>query len=171
MVEPITYPAQRVAVLIDVQNFYHSAKNIYKRRVNFKEILKHAVQDRQLIRAYAYVVSTESGEEKDFFEVLKGMGIEIRVKDLQIYYGGLKKADWDVGVVIDAVRLCSYADVIILMSGDGDFIPLVEYLKNKGVQTEVLAFGRSASAKLKESADYFIDLDEAPDRFLLKKKL
>lgn len=168
MSERITYSAQRLAVFIDVQNFYHSAKNIYKRRVNFKEILKHAVADRELIRAYAYVVSTESGEEEGFFEVLKKMGIEIRVKDLQIYYGGLKKADWDVGLAIDAVRLTTYVDAIVLMSGDGDFIPLIQYLKNKGVQTEVMAFGKSASNKLKDETDYFIDLDEDPERFLLK---
>ena len=96
------------------------------------------------------------------------MGIEIRVKDLQIYYGGLKKADWDVGLAIDAVRLSTYVDTIVVMSGDGDFIPLVQYLKSKGVQTEVMAFGKSASGKLKEEADYFIDLDDSPDKFLLK---
>jgi len=167
----IKHPAQRVAVLIDVQNFYHSAKNLYKRRVNFREILKTAVGERQLIRAYAYVVSTESGEEKPFFEVLKKMGIAIREKELQIYYGGLKKADWDVGLAIDAVRLASYVDVIILMSGDGDFIPLVEYLKNQGTQVEVMAFGKSASTKLRESADYFVDLSENPEKYLLKKKI
>lgn len=164
----IKHPAQRVAVLIDVQNFYHSAKNLYKKRVNFKEILKTAVGDRQLIRAFAYVVSTETGEEKTFFEVLQKMGIEIRVKDLQIYYGGLKKADWDVGLAIDAVRLASSVDVIVLMSGDGDFIPLVEFLKNKGTQVEVMAFGKSASSKLQEVADYFIDLSQAPEKYLLK---
>jgi len=170
MSERITYPSQKVAVLIDVQNFYHSAKNLYKKRVNFKEILKFAVKERQLLRAYAYVVSTESGEEEGFFEVLKKMGIEIRVKDLQIFYGGLKKADWDVGLAIDAIRLSNYVDVIILMSGDGDFVPLIEYLKNRGLQTEVLAFGKSTSSKLKESADYFVDLDENPTKFLLKNR-
>lgn len=166
----ITHPDQRVAVLIDVQNFYHSAKNLYKKRVNFKEILKTAVGDRKLIRAFAYVVSTESGEEQVFFEVLQKMGIEIRVKELQIYYGGLKKADWDVGLAIDAVRLSSSVDVIIIMSGDGDFIPLVEYLMNKGTQVEVIAFGKSANSKLREAADSFTDLSENPNKYLLKSK-
>jgi uncharacterized protein (TIGR00288 family) len=167
----IQHKAQKVAVLIDVQNLYHSARNLYKKRVNFREILKTAVGERQLIRAFAYAVSTEGGEEKDFFEVLKKMGIEIRVKDLQIYYGGLKKADWDVGLAIDAIRLSSYADVIVLMSGDGDFVPLVEYLKNKGAQMEVMAFGKSASTKLREAADYFIDLSENADRYLLRTRM
>ena len=166
----IRHPAQRVAVLIDVQNFYHSAKNLYQKRVNFKEILKTAVGNRQLIRAFAYVVSTEGGEESVFFEVLQKMGIEIRVKELQIYYGGLKKADWDVGLAIDAVRLSNSVDVIIIMSGDGDFIPLVGYLQNEGTQVEVMAFGKSASSKLRESADAFVDLCESPEKYLLRYK-
>lgn len=165
----IKHKAQRVAVLIDVQNFYHSAKNLYQRRVNFREILKDAVEGRQLVRAFAYVVSTEGGEEQIFFEVLQQMGIEIRVKELQIYYGGLKKADWDVGIAIDAIRLANSVDVIILMSGDGDFVPLVEYLKNRGTQVEIMAFGKSASTRLREAADDFFDLSENAEKYLLKK--
>lgn len=167
----IRHPAQRVAVLIDVQNLYHSARNLYQKRVNFKEILKTAVSGRQLVRAFAYVVSTEGGEEQIFFDVLQKMGIEIRVKDLQIYYGGMKKADWDVGIAIDGVRLSKSVDVIIIMSGDGDFVPLVHYLENEGTQVEVMAFGKSASTKLREAADDFIDLSENADKYLLKRKI
>jgi uncharacterized protein (TIGR00288 family) len=159
---------QRVAVLIDVQNMYHSAKNIYKARTNFKEILKAAVAGRQLIRAIAYVIKTESGEESPFFEALSNMGIELKVKDLQIFPGGMKKADWDVGMTIDAVRLADLViDAIVLITGDGDFVPLVEYLKLKGLQVEVAAFGKSTSVKLKEAADDFIDLGESTKRFLI----
>jgi len=159
---------QRVAVLIDVQNMYHSAKNIYKARTNFKEILKAAVSGRQLIRAIAYVIRTESGEEKPFFEALSKMGIELKVKDLQIFPGGMKKADWDVGIAIDAVRLAELViDAIVLVTGDGDNIPLVEYLKGKGRQVEVVAFGKSTSSKLREVADDFVDLGEDTKRFLM----
>ncbi|OGZ61470.1 MAG: hypothetical protein A2932_01695 [Candidatus Spechtbacteria bacterium RIFCSPLOWO2_01_FULL_46_10] len=167
----IKHKAQRVAVLIDVQNFYHSAKNLYGRRVNFREILKDAVAGRQLVRAFAYVVSTEGGEEQSFFDVLHNMGIEIRSKELMIYYGGLKKADWDVGIAIDAVRLAKSVDVIVLMSGDGDFVPLIEYLKNQGTQVEAIAFGKSASTRLREAADDFTDLSENSEKYLLKKKI
>lgn len=164
----IKHKAQRVAVYIDVQNMYHSAKNIYNRRVNFREILKVAVSGRQLIRAFAYVVRTESGEEKPFFEALERLGIETREKDLQVYYGGMKKADWDVGMAVDAIRAINSVEVIVLVSGDGDFIPLVEYLQNQGKQTEVIAFGKSASGKLREAADDFVDLSEDYNRYLLK---
>ncbi len=165
----IKHSGQRVGVLIDVQNLYHSAKNLYSAKVNFGEVLKLAVSQRSLIRAFAYVVRTKTGEEKPFFEALTNLGIETRIRDLQEFYGGAKKADWDVGIVIDAIRISASLDVIVLASGDGDFISLVEYLKNQGKRVEVIAFGRSASSHLKEIADEFIDLEKNTKRFLLKK--
>lgn len=163
------HAGQRVGVLIDVQNLYHSAKNLYNARVNFREILKTAVAGRSLIRVFAYVVSTKTGEEKPFFDALIGLGIETRVKELQEFYGGAKKADWDVGIVIDAIRIAPSVDTLVLVSGDGDFLSLSEYLKNQGKRLEVMAFGKSASGKLKESADEFIDLCDEPKKYLLKK--
>jgi len=165
----IKHIGQRVGVLIDVQNLYHSAKNLYGARVNFREILKLAVSQRNLIRVFAYVVRTKTGEEKPFFEALTKLGIETRVRDLQEFYGGLKKADWDVGITIDAVKISPNIDVVALASGDGDFVQLVEYLKNQGKRVEIIAFGRSASLRLKEIADEFIDLEEKPEKYLLKK--
>ena len=165
----IKHIGQKVAVLIDVQNLYHSAKNLYGARVNFGAILKLAVAQRNLIRAFAYVVRTKTGEERPFFEALTKLGIETRVRDLQEFYGGLKKADWDVGITIDAIRIAPSVDTIVLASGDGDFLQLVEYLKNQGKRVEIIAFGRSASAKLKEMADEFNDLKEGSEKYLLKK--
>jgi uncharacterized protein (TIGR00288 family) len=159
--------AQRVAVFIDTANLYHSAKNLYGARVNFKEVLKKAIDKRSFVRALAYVIRTKSGEEKGFVEALKKMGIEIREKELQEYSGGFKKGDWDVGITVDAIRISPSVDVIVLVSGDGDFLQLVEYLKNQGKRVEVMAFGRTASTKLKETADEFIDLEENPEKFLL----
>lgn len=165
----IKHIGQRVAVLIDVQNLYHSAKNLYQAKVNFREILKSAVSERNLIRAFAYVVRTKTGEEKPFFGALTKLGIETRVRDLQEFYGGLKKADWDVGIVIDAIRIASGIDTLVLASGDGDFIALVEYLKNQGKRIEVIAFGKTTSSRLKETADEFVNLGKDPEKYLLKK--
>ncbi|MCK4454351.1 NYN domain-containing protein [Candidatus Parcubacteria bacterium] len=156
---------------MDVQNLYHSAKNLYQSKANFKEILKLAVSERKLIRTFAYVIRTKTGEEQPFFEALTKLGIETRVKDLQEFYGGMKKADWDVGIVIDAIKTAPGVDVISLVSGDGDFIPLVEYLKNQGKRVEVIAFGRSTSGKLKEIADEFVDLEQEPGKYLLRSKI
>lgn len=168
-VSVIKHKAQRVAVLIDVQNMYHSARNLHNARVNFKEVLKTAVAGRELVRATAYVIRTESGEEKPFLEALTNIGIETKIKDLQIFPGGMKKADWDVGMAMDAVRFSEMlVNAIVIVSGDGDFVPLVEYLKVRGIQTEVIAFARSASQKLQEVADDFIDLGADPKKYLMK---
>lgn len=169
MSQIIKHKDQRVAVFIDAQNLYHSARSIFNARVNFKEILKTAVSGRCLIRAFGYVISTKSGEEKAFFEALVNLGIETRAKELQEFFGGAKKADWDVGLTIDAVRTAEIVDTVVICSGDGDFIPLVEYLKNNGRRTEVLAFGRSTSQKLKEAVDDFIDLGAEPAKYLLRQ--
>jgi uncharacterized LabA/DUF88 family protein len=163
----IKHKDQRVAVFIDTQNLYHSAKNLYRARVNFGSVLKEAVAGRHLIRAMAYVVTTESGEEKAFFEALTKMGIETKTKELQIFYGGAKKADWDVGMAVDAISLASKLDAIVLATGDGDFVPLAEFLKAQGVQVEVISFGKSSSARLKDIADDFVDMSENPRKFLL----
>lgn len=165
----IKHQGQRVAILIDVQNLYHSAKNLYQSRVNFREVLKLAVSQRNLIRAFGYVVRTKTGEEKLFFDALSKLGIETRVRDLQEFYGGLKKADWDVGITVDAIRISPSVDVVVLASGDGDFLQLIEYLKNQGKRVEIIAFGRSASGKIKEIADEFLDLEKTPGKFLLEK--
>ncbi len=159
---------QRVEVLIDVQNLYHSAKNLYGARVNFKEVLRQAIAKRKLIRAFAYVVSTKTGEEKAFFEALTKLGFETRVRPLKEFYGGQKKADWDVGIVIDAIRTAPNVDVVVLVSGDGDFVPLTEYLKNRGKRVEVMAFGKTTSSELRQEADEFINLDKNK-KFLLRK--
>lgn len=164
----IKHKAQRVGIFIDTQNIYHSAKNLHHAKANFSAIVKDALAGRVLIRAMAYVVTTESGEENAFFGALEKAGIEIRSKPLQVFLGGAKKADWDVGLAIDAVIMAPKVDSIILLSGDGDYVPLVEYLQNThGCQVEVVAFGKSASARLIETADDFLDLDANPRKYLL----
>jgi uncharacterized LabA/DUF88 family protein len=166
----IRHPDQRVAILIDTQNLYHSAKNLYKAKVNFGAVVKAALGSRKLIRAVSYVVNTESGEESAFFEALEKIGIEIKTKDLQIFYGGAKKADWDVGLAVDAIKLAHKVDAIVLATGDGDFIPLVEYVKSQGCQVEAITFGRSASSRLRDTVDDFIDMDKNPNDFLIGYK-
>jgi len=166
----IKHPEQRVAIFIDTQNLYHSAKNIYHAKVNFGNVVKAALQGRKLVRALSYVVNTESGEESPFFEALEKLGIEIKTKDLQIFYGGAKKADWDVGLAVDAIKIAPKVDAIIIATGDGDFIPLIEYIKSQGCQAEVISFGRSSSQKLQESVDDFIDMDNHPKDFLIGYK-
>jgi len=180
-------PSQRVGIFIDVANLYHSAKNIYHGRVNYAELMKSLVSGRQLIRAMAYVVKSEGVDnshpletvlsqrrkglstESAFFDALEKAGLELRVKDLQVYGDGLKKGDWDVGLAVDAIRVCDFLDVVILVTGDGDYLPLVDYLKfGRGRLVEVAGFHRSTSSKLQEAADRFINLESIP-RIILRR--
>ncbi len=166
----IKHPAQRVGVFIDTQNLYHSAKHLYKARVNFSKVLDEAVGGRILVRAVAYVIKTDSGEESNFFEALTKIGIETKVKDLQIFADGAKKADWDVGIAIDAVKMSPKLDTVIIASGDGDFIPLIEYLDMHGIQVEVISFGKSSSGKLKEAAHAFTDMCDDPRKYTITSR-
>lgn len=163
----IKRPFQRVAVFIDTQNMYHSAKHVYSARVNFGALVEAAVADRQLIRAIAYVAKSKTGEESAFFEALVQSGIELKIKDVQEFSSGAKKADWDVGMAVDAMAISSHVDVVILVTGDGDFIPLVHYIQSHGALCEVVAFAESTNAQLREVASSFLDLSEDPEPFLI----
>ncbi|MFH1682669.1 MAG: NYN domain-containing protein [Candidatus Woesearchaeota archaeon] len=168
MKSQLLYKNQRIGVFVDVQNLYYSARALYQQKVNFEAVLKEAIGNRTLIRAIAYVVKTEEFKEKTFFEALERIGYEIKAKDLQIFYGGAKKADWDIGLAMDAIELASKLDVVVLVSGDGDYIPLVQHLRRAfGCKVEGMAFGRSCSSKLKEEVDVFTDLDN--DKKYLRK--
>ncbi len=164
----IKHKEQRVGVFIDTQNLYHSARNLYQARVNFGAVVREAVAGRKLVRAVAYVITTEAGDEKNFFEALGKLGIETKTKDLQIFPGGAKKADWDVGLAVDAIKMSPRLDSVVIVSGDGDFVPLVEYLQSIGIQVEVVSFGKSTSGKLREAVDAFVDLSEDPKKFLIR---
>lgn len=159
---------QRVGVFVDVQNMYYSARNFYGARANFGKILDRAVENRSLIRAIAYVVRAEAPEEAKFFEALEGQGFELKMKDLQVFSGGTKKGDWDVGLAVDAISTAPKLDVVVLATGDGDFAPLVQYLQFLGIKVELLAFGDTVSAKLVEQVDQFYDLAKEKGSFLIR---
>jgi len=161
--------AQRVSVFVDVQNMYYSARALYNARVNFKNILQDATAGRSLIRASAYVIRTEEIKREPFFEALSRIGYEIKAKDLQVFAGGAKKGDWDVGIAMDAIEQAPKIDTIILVSGDGDFVPLLEHLRRAmGCRVEVMAFEKSTNKQLKETADSFIDLGKNTRKYLIK---
>jgi uncharacterized LabA/DUF88 family protein len=164
----IKHKDQRVGVFIDVQNMYYSARQLYNCKVNFGNILEDAVAGRQLIRAIAYVVRA-TGEEKPFFEALYQRGLETKEREITVFESGAKKADWDVGMVVDMIRIGEILDVIVLVSGDGDFVELVDYLKGHGRQVEAFAFRETSASKLVAAVDDFTDLSKNTDRYLIKQ--
>lgn len=165
-------PSQRIAVLVDVQNMYYSAKNLYQARINFKNLLKLLTFDRQLVRAIAYVIKAEPDDgESSFFDAINSAGFEVKEKDLQVFYGGDKKGDWDLGIAMDAIRLGTKVDSLILVTGDGDFKPVVNYLQQaQGCLVEVAAFRRTANHELIEMADDFIDIEDNKKKLLFQTK-
>jgi uncharacterized LabA/DUF88 family protein len=162
-----THGDQRVGIFIDTQNLYHSARANYQANVNYKALVEEAVSGRKLVRAFAYVIKADSNDESKFFDALGDLGIETRVKDLQVFYSGEKKADWDVGIAIDIVRMCEKLDAIVLVSGDGDFTEVLKYVTSRGLRAEVMAFKKTCSQKLVDEADDFIDLGANPGKFLI----
>lgn len=158
---------QRVGVFVDVQNLYYTARNVYNARVNFTAILKDAVGERPLVRAIAYGIKADMPEEQTFFDALKKAGFEVKLKELQSFYGGAKKGDWDVGIVMDIIKLLPKLDTVVLCSGDGDYIPLLEYLQILGVKVELVSFGKSTSSKMRELVDHYLDLDSDPRKYLM----
>lgn len=161
------HPAQRVGVLVDAQNLYHTAQSLHSRNIDYAALLERAVDGRQLVRAIAYVIRADNPDEETFFEALEGIGFEAKIKPIRTYADGSKKADWDVGMSLDAVTLASHVDVIVLCTGDGDFVRLCSHLRHQGVRVEVLAFEESTADALVEAADAVGDLSSDAERFLL----
>ncbi len=158
---------RRVGVFIDVQNMYYSARNLFDHKVNFANIVKETVGDAQLVRAIAYTISTKGGEETAFFDALRGAGIEVKSKELLEYAGGGKKGDWDVGVAVDIIRMLDMLDVVVLVSGDGDFVPLADYVRSRGRIFHVASFRESTSGSLVEATDQYTNLSADKKKFLI----
>jgi len=161
------HPNQRVAVLADSQNLYHTAQSLYSRNIDYSALLDEAVSDRELTRAIAYVIQADSPEEEKFFEALIDIGFETKIKEIKTFGDGTKKADWDVGMSLDAVTLANHVDTVVLCTGDGDFSRLCSHLRHEGVKVEVMAFGSSTAEELIEATDEFTDLSDEENRFLL----
>jgi uncharacterized LabA/DUF88 family protein len=157
-----------VGVFIDVQNMYYSARNIYGSKVNYGNIVQAATGNQKLIRAIAYTISTKTGDELPFFEALHKSGIEVNTKELLEYESGQKKGDWDVGITVDIIRMLDTFDVVVIVSGDGDYVPLGEYIKNRGRIFHVVSFRESTSSKLVEAADIYTNLSDNLGEFLIK---
>jgi uncharacterized LabA/DUF88 family protein len=119
------------------------------------------------VRAIAYTISTKTGDESAFFDALRGAGIEVKSKELLEYDSGLKKGDWDVGITVDAIRMLDMLDVVVLVSGDGDFLPLVDYVKSHGRILHVASFRESTSTALVEAVDIYTNLSDDKNKFLI----
>ena len=161
------HPDQRVTVLADAQNLYHTGQSVYSRNIDYSSLLQKASQDRQLTRAIAYVIRADSPDEDRFFDALTEIGFETKIKDIKTFGDGSKKADWDLGMCLDAISLAPRVDTVVLCTGDGDFAQLATHLRHEGVRVEAMGFKESSADELIEAADAFVDMSERPETFLL----
>jgi len=151
--------AQRVAVLIDVQNMFHSAYDCFHGRLNYRKLAETVAARRQVTRSIAFAVQ-DGNDQASFFSMLREAGFDVRAKAPRIRPDGSRKGGWDLGIAIEALSLAPKVDAIALVSGDGDFVELADALRARGVRVEVYAFERSVGRALREAADLFVPIGE-----------
>ncbi|HEX8465834.1 MAG TPA: NYN domain-containing protein [Abditibacterium sp.] len=149
---------QRVGIFIDVQNMFYAAKHLYGSKLNFTRLLDYVSRGRPLTRAISYVIKTPEIDQSNFITMLRSNGYEIRVKELKQRPDGSAKGDWDMGLALDALAMSDRLDVIAIVSGDGDFVDLVNLLKARGVRVEVYSFPYSTAEDLRHAATEFYQM-------------
>ena len=157
---PMSAEQPRVGVFVDVQNMFYAAKDRYGRRVDYIKLLDLIVGPRYLMGAYAYVVQIPEIPQASFLSLLEHNGYTIKSKDLRLRGDGSAKGDWDVGIAVDVVSMLGSLDVVILASGDGDFCPLAELIKQQNKRVEVVAFEHNTSMDLQQIADQFFPIGD-----------
>ncbi len=163
---PGEWPEQRVALFVDTQNLYYSARENYDRQVNYETLLNLAVRGRRLILARAFVVEREGDSTAfGFVTKLTSLGYRVSRRLVRMHRVGeagqlVLEGDWDMGIAADIVRALDHFDVLVLASGDGDFTPIVQLVQEKGKRVEVLAFRESAAQSLLDAADRFLPLPD-----------
>jgi uncharacterized LabA/DUF88 family protein len=171
---------EKVAVFVDGANLYHSIKSYYKGVLDYGVLLAAAVGGRKLLRATFYIVEKQEADDsgassaRSFVYNLNRFGYKVRSKPLVVHEtlsaDGERvvshKGDWDMGIVVDMMRLADHADAYVLVSGDGDYVEAVEYLQSeKGLRVEVISAGQCTSQALLDVCDTHTDLADIPDLF------
>ena len=161
-----TFP-QRLGIFVDVQNMFYSAKLLHQSKVDYGRLLREITGTRHLIRAIAYIVQKPDVNQAGFHEALSRFGYELKIKELKIRpdpdgrAGTTAKGSWEIGLTIDAITMAQKLDCVTLVTGDGDYVPLVECLKMNGCRVEVVSFERSTAGELVKAADQYIPIQEA----------
>lgn len=153
--------AQRVAVFVDVQNMFYSVKSMYNGKLNYDKLLSNAVGNRNLVRAIAYVVQRPDIDQNNFYDALDRFGYEIRIREAKNRVDSTSgktipnKGSYEVMIAIDVITIAPKVDVIVLVTGDGNYVPLVEALRGYGVRVEVIGCKGSTSGDLADLADKY----------------
>ncbi len=175
-----SHATEKVAVFVDGANLYHSIKSYYKGVLDYGVLLAAATGGRKLLRATFYIVEKQEADDggasgaRSFVYNLNKFGYKVRSKPLVVHEtlsaDGERvvshKGDWDIGIVVDMMRLADHADTYVLVSGDGDYVEAVEYLQSeKGLRIEVISAAPCTSQSLLDICDIHTDLGDIPDLF------
>jgi uncharacterized LabA/DUF88 family protein len=154
-----------VGVFVDVSNLFYSARSMGV-EVNYIRLLEYAARNRHLIRASAYTgIDPENGSQRRFVDFLSANGYRVVCKDIQKHESGRIKADLDVEMTLDVYMMAENFDVVVLVTGDGDFKRLVEVVQQRGVRVEIIGFGASTSSELIAIADQFTEISTVAEIF------
>ncbi|MDI6839611.1 MAG: NYN domain-containing protein [bacterium] len=165
-IQKVEWKDLKVGVFVDVQNMFYAAKSQFEARLDYVKLLHHIVKGRRLVKAIAYIIENPEINQSGFISLLSHHSFEIRRKPLIQRADGSQKGDWDIGIALDVLNLVEWLDVVSLVSGDGDFVSLVEDVKARGPRVEVYGFPQNTAIDLKEIADEFFPIG---DELILKQ--
>jgi uncharacterized LabA/DUF88 family protein len=150
----------KVAIFVDVQNIYYTSRQIFRRNFNYNSFWAKATKDREVVKAFAYAIDRGDQKQHEFQNILRAIGFDVKLKPFIQRADGSAKGDWDVGITIDAMDYSQDADVVVLVSGDGDFDLLVNKLRiDKGKRVEVYGVAKLTAASLMNAASEFIPVE------------
>jgi uncharacterized LabA/DUF88 family protein len=152
---------EKLVVLVDVQNIYYTTKQSYGCNFDYNKFWAKITSDRRMIKAVAYAIDRDDEKQRQFQNILRGIGFEVKLKPFIQRVDGSAKGDWDVGIALDAMEYAKGADVVVLASGDGDFDLLVDKLcKDYQVKVEVYGVSKFTSTSLISSASKYFPINE-----------
>lgn len=151
---------ETVSILVDVQNVYYTTRDAYQRHFDYRKFWAAATKNRKLVQATAYAIDRQDQQQVKFQNILKTIGFEVKLKPFIQRSDGSAKGDWDVGIALDAMEYAESSDVIVLVSGDGDFDLLVDRVRTKHHSSvEVYGVESLTADSLIEAANKFVPIE------------
>ena len=152
---------KKAAIFVDIQNIYYTTKEAYNRHFDYNKFWASATKDREVVKAFAYGISRNDEKQKQFQNILRGIGFEIKLKPFIQRQDGSAKGDWDVGITLDAIEYAADCDVVILVSGDGDFDLLAQKIRDRfNVEVEVYGVPSLTANSLINAATRFVAIND-----------
>lgn len=152
---------KKALVLVDVQNVYYTCRQAYKRNFNYNQFWRELNYNLDITHAFAYAIDRGDSKQREFQNILRAIGFEVKLKPFIQRADGSAKGDWDVGITVDALEHADGVDEVILVSGDGDFDILINALKGKGKTVTVYGVPALTAESVQKVASKYFPIDAA----------